>query len=1130
MIARVADQADTGTRGRPIADRENPWPGPEAFNEAAAPFFNGREDETAELRRLVMSAPLTVLFGASGLGKTSLIQAGLFPAIRADFLPIYVSLRESAASLGEQLKAALQKEISLHQIDAPAFEPGESLWRYLHRRDLELWSPRNQLLTPLFVLDQFEEVFTFAASSKPITALRLELADLVENRVPQRDPAFKDTNLSALALDSQRYKLLISFREDFLPRFEAWKRQVPSIMRNRFRLLPMSPEQAFQAVHMTSSGLVDAQVAARIVKTVAAAQEEEAEGGRETAQAGDEVSVEPFLLSIFCHGLNEKRKARGKSQIDQQLLDEAGSKILEEFYLGAVGDQPERVRWFVANELITAKGFRNSYDVGDALAVHKVTRDELNLLVNRRLLRIEPHGRSEHVELTHDVLTPVVRGDRARWQARERAKAMAKRTAVMGLLVVILGGLAALFAWRWRAEQNMTGQLQTTAEKLQKAKSDLETTAGQLQQANQKLKNTNTDLENANKDLKKAKEKADEQARIATQERNRAQAALQDWRAETLNARTDLADSRSRILNLADEVINASHPLSSIFAHGQKEGALSAAGKHAAAIQELTSMLEVDPNYLPALSTRGYQYLLVGRPQDSIRDSEAYLAEVPRDEIALLNLAIARAMLGPEHYAAAKDALNKAIESYDPTNSGMWEHDLDPDIQAITGRGVLTVNGWEYLIALRYELAVMEAWAGKPEFARALEQASKEAVRHPKSISAPLLAMNWAWLQARERPADYGLLAASGALWESVAQLKPDLAGCAALAYAKFERLHSKQHLPRYDWLAGWVSRRKRNSGACMATQQPDPRELAVKAKELEQISGNDFLRLAQVQEKLSRAIEAVSRDPMQHDFLIELLIRRARIRYKATDYIGLREDCNRVLWLNRTVADAYYYLALSDNDPAFKLRHFEAALKYAQGDADTLSDFAEFLSKDHPDRALVLLEKCRRFRPHWWSVWRRLAELQLALHRNQEALQSLNKAITLSPTTRTLYQRREIIERELGVDATLSKMHLAKGYRSAGDAERQIGHFSHTLAVYLEGLNTICSIKPTEANEDVRFDIEQSVRNLSGFLEAQYSKEYAVQFWQTVAANNTMGSYKNRAAQEVQRLRAHPSIEAGTH
>src|SRR4051812_30048522 len=142
-------------------DEQNPWPGLGSFDEGAARFFNGRRNETAELRRLVLNAPLTIVFGASGLGKTSLLQAGFFPLLRREHsLPVYVRLDflDRSAPLIEQLKLALQAELAARAVDAPALRDDESTWGYLHRAGLELWSERNQLLTPVFVLDQFEEI------------------------------------------------------------------------------------------------------------------------------------------------------------------------------------------------------------------------------------------------------------------------------------------------------------------------------------------------------------------------------------------------------------------------------------------------------------------------------------------------------------------------------------------------------------------------------------------------------------------------------------------------------------------------------------------------------------------------------------------------------------------------------------------------------------------------------------------------------------------------------------------------------------------------------------------------------------------------------------------------------------
>ena len=65
-------------------DAQNPWPGLVAFTEELSEFFHGREEEADELTGARGKKNLTVLFGQSGLGKSSLLQAGLFPRLRAE--------------------------------------------------------------------------------------------------------------------------------------------------------------------------------------------------------------------------------------------------------------------------------------------------------------------------------------------------------------------------------------------------------------------------------------------------------------------------------------------------------------------------------------------------------------------------------------------------------------------------------------------------------------------------------------------------------------------------------------------------------------------------------------------------------------------------------------------------------------------------------------------------------------------------------------------------------------------------------------------------------------------------------------------------------------------------------------
>ena len=180
----MTDIAADPTRG---LDSENPWPGLMPFTEATQAFFHGRDAEAAELLRRVRPERLTILFGQSGLGKTSLLCAGLFPRLRtADLLPVYIRLDWTTAHLSPvaQIKQALADNLAEHGVEGRPPRPDETLWVYFHDKETEFWSRRNRLVTPVMVFDQFEEIFTLGQGAASAETLD-ELAALIENRPPE---------------------------------------------------------------------------------------------------------------------------------------------------------------------------------------------------------------------------------------------------------------------------------------------------------------------------------------------------------------------------------------------------------------------------------------------------------------------------------------------------------------------------------------------------------------------------------------------------------------------------------------------------------------------------------------------------------------------------------------------------------------------------------------------------------------------------------------------------------------------------------------------------------------------------------------------------------------------------------
>ena len=101
---------DINRSGAVTLDPENPWLGLFSYAEETRAYFHGRDEEAAELARRVQRKLLTVLFGQSGLGKTSLLRAGLVPRLRgAGFCPVYVRVdyAPESPSPSEQIKQAI---------------------------------------------------------------------------------------------------------------------------------------------------------------------------------------------------------------------------------------------------------------------------------------------------------------------------------------------------------------------------------------------------------------------------------------------------------------------------------------------------------------------------------------------------------------------------------------------------------------------------------------------------------------------------------------------------------------------------------------------------------------------------------------------------------------------------------------------------------------------------------------------------------------------------------------------------------------------------------------------------------------------------------------------------------------
>lgn len=460
-------------------NRQNPWPGLQAFGPGDSAYFYGRQAKIEELFALVSRCPLCIFYGQSGLGKTSLIQAGLFAKLRtADFFPVLVRLDhggdEGSPSLADQVKQTLIRAIKDGGLDAPLPLPEESLWAYFHRRELDFWDARNRNVQPVFVFDQFEEIYTRgrenAVARARSEAFLAELEAVTENRPPpdlRRELASSPDKIAAFDVDRQSAHIMLALREDYLPFLLKDRRRFTGVSYHQCRLERMSGMEAWDVLLQPGGvQLMDEPTALCILHAVASpAGETSPESSRVTKESLPDIEVDPALLSVVCRELNLARIERGLPVISTALVNELQGSILDQFYETALAGSSPAVRQFIEDRLLSSSGdYRLAVAVQEAIDTGGVTRDDVARLVDRRLLHVEDYRGQPHIELAHDRLTQVARTSRDKRREQERRDAERRRAEIVaraqrrrvrrialiaGVLLLALVGTVGFGAYYW---------------------------------------------------------------------------------------------------------------------------------------------------------------------------------------------------------------------------------------------------------------------------------------------------------------------------------------------------------------------------------------------------------------------------------------------------------------------------------------------------------------------------------------------------------------------------------------------------------------------------------------------------------------------------------------------------------
>ncbi len=455
------------------ANPERPWLGLAHFTAADRDYFYGREAEIRELTERVRRAPLTILYGVSGYGKSSLIGAGLSPFLTDDGYSVtHLSRCYDDLAIRPLVGDVIAAVIATHSTAIAPNATDTTLWEFFHDRR-QPWFEHGEnrdkpAVRPVLILDQFEEIFTRgedrSSDDKEADATARahardflhQLADLIENRPPAslrerlESGATSDKRELIRLYDFQArpLRIALSLRDDFLGRLERWRRVMPGIMEHRVELRLLAGPQAYLAVYEPGTKrdgqppIIPPEVAAAIVRAAAGVPDD---------VPLDEIEAVPPILSLLCERLNAGRLAapRPPSGItDENFSRDQASEILGNYYEEKLSQQPQALRGLLEDRLVSDSGLRENITFNSALAALQSRVPDaaarLHQLVDDRILVIENRAGLARVEFTHDALARIAMQSRGERLARARRK---KAIAWIASAMIIAGASWGLALW-----------------------------------------------------------------------------------------------------------------------------------------------------------------------------------------------------------------------------------------------------------------------------------------------------------------------------------------------------------------------------------------------------------------------------------------------------------------------------------------------------------------------------------------------------------------------------------------------------------------------------------------------------------------------------------------------------------
>ena len=462
------------------------YPGVQPFQREQSDRFFGRDEDITRFLSLILQEKLVVLYGKSGYGKSSLLNAGIQPRLDQETAKgkrryVAVPIRFLAAggqdedNLFEQFEFHLSRAMEAAGISKSpdaALLPN-TLWGCFKTWQTDL----NTVFVLLF--DQFEELFSYKPEQQ--LAFRQQLAELLYSDYPQfleENEANLPPETAARLAEKTNVHTVLAIRADRVSELDRLRDHLPKIREKWFELRALPLEEARKALTIPSE--LPGDFASSAFQFDQSAQKKILDFLRDA-----EGLVEPNQLQILAESFERRVILEGLRRFDTGNIGDL-RVVIARYYsdkIAAIEDPAERL----AVRRLCEEGLAQEGEPPIRLSLHAaqirqffgVETPLLARLVDVRLLRAEAgKGGGATYELPHDTLLgAVLEAKKVRLEeerkaelerqaaqiAQEKAEAERRRkralvTAAIAAVLVLAAIVATVFAFNKSSEAERQAQ------------------------------------------------------------------------------------------------------------------------------------------------------------------------------------------------------------------------------------------------------------------------------------------------------------------------------------------------------------------------------------------------------------------------------------------------------------------------------------------------------------------------------------------------------------------------------------------------------------------------------------------------------------------------------------------------